>query len=39
MKHVICDNFELNNINNSNSMKFLDIVNESLSFTDSSSND
>ena len=42
---TICDNFELININNSNSMRFLesppnlDIVNESLSFTDDSSND
>ena len=40
-----CDNFELININDSNSMRFLeslpnlDIVNESLSFTDDSSND
>ena len=42
---TIYDNFELNNINNSNSMRFLeslpnlDIVNESLSFTGDSSND
>ena len=42
---TICDNFELININSSNSMRFLeslpnlDIVNESLSFTGDSSND